>query len=61
MVGMTQDMTGPIAASRSARHGADTVIAEPTYTTVSDAAMTKRPVGRPPTPGRRLRTKPPTG
>ena len=50
-IGMTQAITGPIAASRSDRHGADTVIAEPTYTTVSDAATTKRTVGRIPNVG----------
>ena len=60
-IGISQAITGPIASSRSCRHGSDTTTAKPTQAAVSTAAPANRTVGRSPTVGARRRVRPPSG
>ena len=50
--GITQAMTGPIASSRSERHGADAQMPNAVQATVNVTAIVNRSVGRIPNAGR---------
>ena len=58
-IGITQPITGPIAASSSLRHGSDTQMLNPTQNSVKVKATRNRTVGRSPEAGASRRTKPP--
>ena len=60
MTGITHDITGPIACSSWSRHGAETQTPNATLATVNEKAMTKRTVGRGPSPGCLRLVKPPS-
>ena len=60
ITGITHAAIGPIAASRSERHGCETQTAKPTYASVNVPAAANRTVGRTPNAGRSRAVKPPS-